>query len=78
MPASQRSDPTIPVHILKLAADKGFVNFDSASFGPAELGSQCAGLESESQAMQHEPCGLLSYADSAVNLPRTNAILAAN
>jgi hypothetical protein len=59
------------VHIAGLAADESFVSFHFA-------GQLIAGvvLQSEADAVEHEPCTLLSDSESAGHLAGTNAVLA--
>src|SRR5260370_23148389 len=57
------------VHIARLAADEAFVNFDFS----AKLAIFT--LHRQTDAMEHEPCGFLSYAKRAMKLPRANAVL---
>src|ERR1017187_1788698 len=59
------------VHIASLAADVGLINLNG-SLGPTKLATVLA-LQSQANAMQHEPCRFLSNADGAANLVRTNA-----
>jgi len=59
------------VHVTTATTDEGFVSFNV----PAELAA--AGiLHGESNAVQHEPCGLLSDADSFGEFVATDAVLA--
>src|SRR5262249_34605854 len=60
------------VHVSRLATDKCLVNFNVA----AQLTASLIILQSQSQSLEHEPSRLLCHADSSVNLPRTNAVLA--
>src|SRR6266480_6213402 len=62
------------VHVPRLAADISLINFYFAVWALAELSA--ASLQAQANAMQHEPSRLLSYADSATDLVRANAILA--
>jgi len=62
------------MHVSRLAADKGFICFYFAAT-PADL-EQRAVLHGETDAMEHEPCRLLSDAQSAGQLAGRNAILA--
>jgi len=64
----------VAVHEASRPTNEGFVYFD---FGSAPTKFHFGiGLQCEAQALEHEPCRLLSHADSAVNLPRANAVLA--
>src|SRR5271157_2578380 len=57
------------VHIASLPADKGFVNLNlTAQFLERTI------LQSQPDAMEHEPCGLLSDVKGAVNLVRTDSV----
>lgn len=58
------------VHETRFATDEGLINFDFAR----QLSSILA-LHCKSDAMEHEPRSLLSYAYGAMNLPRTNPVL---
>jgi len=58
------------VHVAGLAADEGFVRFDLAGQFVTKLL-----LMGQPDPMQHEPRGLLTDSESAVNLPRRDAIL---
>jgi hypothetical protein len=62
------------VHVTGLAADEGFVYFNSATIGAPEFhhGTVLHGL---ADAVKHEPCGLLSNAKSTGQFARANAIL---
>ena len=64
----------VGVHEAGRAANESFVYFDFAA-GTAEF-QERAVLHSESDAMEHEPCGLLSDAESAAHFIRANAVLA--
>jgi hypothetical protein len=57
------------VHVARLAADEGLIDFHLA----AQLAAVT--LHREADAMEHEPCGLLSDANRPVKLPRANPIL---
>ena len=59
------------VHVTSLAADKGFVNFHFAAQLLKRTHPQC-----KPNAMIHEPCGFLSYADSPVNFVGAYTVLA--
>ncbi len=61
------------VHETREAAYKSFIYLDFAGKLAAFLILHC-----KPDAMQHEPRGLLSYANGAVNLPRTDPVLAAS
>src|SRR2546422_704494 len=64
----------IAVHIPCRTADESFVYFDFAS-APAEF-QDGAVLHRKPDAMEHEPCGLLSDADGASHLIRTDSVFA--
>jgi len=64
------------VHVAGFAADEGFVNF--YFFAVSTEFHKRLGLDSKPDAMEHEPCSLLSDSQSAVNLVRADAVLAAN
>src|SRR5215469_10089536 len=61
------------VHVAGLAADVGFVRFHL----PREQ-SRAAFGERETQAVVHEPCGLLCHAKSTGRLTRADSVLAIN
>ena len=61
----------IQVHVASLAADEGFVNFDFS----AEL-AEVLILQGQTNAMEHEPCGLLSYAEIAGEFTTADSVLA--
>src|SRR5207244_3835817 len=58
------------VHVTRLCADVGFVCFHFS----AKLAAEESVLHCEANAMQHEPSGLLSYANRAMKLIRANAV----
>ena len=60
------------VHIASLAADEGLVSFNFAG----QLAAAVLILHSESDALKHEPCGLLSHADGAVEFVAADSVLA--
>src|ERR1700722_13640345 len=60
------------VHVPSFPADEGLVHFD---FAP-ELGTKEVILQSEPDAMKHEPCSLLGNFQIASNLVATDAVLA--
>jgi len=64
----------IGVHVSGEATNESFVYFN-LSTGTAEF-QERANLHGEPDAVEHEPSRLLSYAKSAANLIRANAILA--
>ena len=64
------------VHVPCLAADESLINLDLAVRPTAELAASALVLQSKTDAMQHEPCRLLSYSDSSGDLVRTNPIAA--
>ena len=57
------------VHVTGLAPDEGLVYLD----GPFQLPVK-AFLHGHTDAMEHEPCGLLSHPERPVKLPRTDAV----
>lgn len=62
----------VSVHIAgKTAADVGFVSLNLT----AHLHLKRSGLHGKTDAMNHEPSGLLSNADSAMDFIRTDAVL---
>src|SRR5712692_1095579 len=68
------SKSAVFVHIERLPADIGFVHFNAiATSTNLEQGLVFHG---NTNAMQHEPCGLLSYADGATNFVAAHAVLA--
>ena len=62
------------MHVAGLPADESFVHFDLRP-APAEFHSGL-GLHGEPDAMQHEPCRLLSDSDSAAHFVGTDSVLA--
>ncbi len=65
---ARASDPALTfadVHVAGLAADERFVRFD---FAAAELSTREVILHGLADAVKHEPCRLLSDADSTGNL----------
>src|SRR6266404_2948580 len=58
------------VHVSGFAADESLINFDVAG----EL-ARVLILKRESDTLEHEPRGLLSNLEAAMNLPRANAVL---
>ena len=64
----------IAVHIAGLSTDECFVHFDFFAFATEFYGR--ISLHGESDAVQHEPCGLLGDADSAGHFIGTDAIFA--
>src|SRR5439155_1160317 len=59
------------VHVASLSADVGLIRFADAS----HLASKPL-LHSETDALQHEPCGFLSYTKRAMQFVGTNTVLA--
>ena len=55
----------ILVHVPRFAADEGFVDLNF----PTELAARLFVLHGETDAMEHEPCGLLRDADGAMQFP---------
>src|ERR1019366_3536945 len=62
------------VHVPGVPADKGLIHFDRSA-APAQL-DDASRLQSESQAMQNEPCGFLGDPHSLCDFVRTDAVLA--
>src|SRR5439155_1629402 len=62
------------VHIAGLAADVSLINLNRP-VRPTKFAASLV-LQSEPDAMQHEPCGLLGYSDSARDLVRANTVSA--
>ena len=63
------------VHVRRLSADKGFVNFDRASIVSAELEANRLFLRTNLKPMQHEPSGLLRDTKRAMQFVRGNPVL---
>ena len=61
----------VEMHIASFSADEGFINFDFT----AKLASGFV-LQSQTNAMQHEPCGLLGDFQIAGEFTTTDAVLA--
>jgi hypothetical protein len=61
------------VHVSRCAADESFVYFNFAPI-PAEFQNRAV-LHCKPDAVKHEPCGLLSDAESASNFIGTDAVL---
>src|SRR5271168_3691943 len=72
--AHLQRDSAVLVHVLELAAYKGFVNLKLATIAAHLLPR--AVLEGETDAVQHEPRGLLSDLQIAGNLVAADAVLA--
>src|SRR5680860_1856389 len=70
--ASDTTLLNVNVHVAGFAADEGLVGLNLA----AHLFLERAGLHRKSDPMNHEPCSFLRNADAAMNLIRTNAVLA--
>ena len=62
------------VHESGLAADEGLIHFDRSAIAP-QFGN-ASGLQGEAQAMQDEPCRLLSDPDGLGDFVGTDAVLA--
>src|SRR5450631_3925351 len=62
------------VHVSRLAADESLIHLDFTT-GTAKLASVLP-LHRQPDALKHEPRRLLGNPESAVHLPRTDAILA--
>ena len=62
------------MHVASLAAYESFVGFDFATIA-TQLDERTV-LHCLANPMQHEPSGLLGYSQCAVNLVRTNTVLA--
>ncbi len=60
------------VHVAREATDKSFVGFDFAF----EFVPEGTGLHRQSDALKHEPSGLLSYTEIACDFIARNAVLA--
>ena len=60
----------VRVHVARFAADESLINFDVAG----EL-ARVLILKREADTLKHEPRGLLSDLEAAMNLPRANAVL---
>jgi hypothetical protein len=63
------------VHVPCFAADKGFVNFDAVT-ATAQLAASLFVLHRKANTVEHEPSGLLSYADGLGNLIAADSIFA--
>ena len=77
--AASTSDATgldAQVHIAGLTADESLVGFHFAITITAQL-HKGAGLHGIADAVEHEPCGLLSDAQSAGHFAGTNSVLCA-
>lgn len=61
--------------VLRLAADVGFIDFDRSAITSAHLRKRTA-LHRFANAMEHEPCGLLSHSNSAMKFIARDAVLA--
>src|SRR5260221_3064097 len=59
----------VPVHVLHFAADVGFV-----SLNLARRLFNWPFLHGQPNPVQHEPCGFLCHADSAMDLVRTDTV----
>src|SRR5581483_6248279 len=68
------SEPFFLVHVLELPTDEGFINLDWPGLS-ANL-SERAILQSKSQTLQHEPCGLLSNSQILCYFIGRNSVLA--
>ena len=64
----------VSVHVASGSADESFVHFDRAP-SSAEFQNRAV-LHCEPDAVKHEPCGLLSDAESACDFIGTDAVLA--
>src|SRR3981081_2117668 len=64
--SSDLARPLVRVHIAGFASDEGFVSLHFTTEHAAGL----IVLHRKPCTLQHEPCGLLGYADRSVNLPR--------
>jgi hypothetical protein len=67
---------TFTMHVLEFSADEGFIDFDTTGFLAAHFENERFCFQRKSQAVQHKPCGLLRDAQSAMNLIRTDTVLA--
>src|SRR5271166_3188506 len=72
------SNGAVTVHILLTSTNESLIYFDFVPVTAALRHAPVAVifLHAKTDAMQHEPSGLLRDAQSAVNLPRANAVLA--
>jgi hypothetical protein len=61
----------IGVHVAGLAADESFIHFDFAR----ELAASGFVLHGESDAVEHEPCGLLGHSEVAGDCVAANSVL---
>src|SRR5258708_21593937 len=64
----------LAVHVPRRASDKGFIHFHFAPM-PTKFQNRAI-LHCEPDAMEHEPCGLLSDAECAGHFVGTDAVLA--
>jgi hypothetical protein len=65
------------VHVTEFSSNESLIDFYASALNPSQLPYN-ASLERKAKPMQHKPCRLLRHPKSAVNLPRANAVLAAN
>src|SRR5207253_2479792 len=65
------ASPLCHVHVTSLAADEGFVRLDFAG----KLASKEIILHNQSDAMEHEPCGLLSDFQVTRNFVTADSVL---
>src|SRR5581483_11615746 len=63
------------MHVACFAADIGFIYFDAFTIA-TEFGTEELILQSKTNAMQHEPCALLSNAKVACNFVAADSVLA--
>lgn len=68
------ASPNMLVHVSGFAADEGFVCFDNATL-TAQL-DKGVGLHGATNAMHHEPSGLLGHANCSGDLAGANPVLA--
>src|SRR6185437_50679 len=64
------------VHVPRFAADEGFIHFNFTSRPRAKFAARETVLQSRAQTLKHEPCGLLSDAESPRHLRAAHDVLA--
>src|SRR5205823_5401564 len=69
-PDGSHSLTTRLVHVPRFSADESLINLNLAT-GTAKFATLLV-LKAKTNAMQHEPCRFLSYADGPCDLVRTN------
>src|ERR1022692_869619 len=65
----------VPVHLVWIRADKGFVTFYWSAIFPAELKATII-LHSFADSMKHEPCRVLADSDCFAEFVATDSVLA--